>query len=102
MTEQRTFWAQFHNGTKGGAITFEVIDVALCGTELRLKLPNEEWYFVDGGDIVGKRGDPEPFIDDWHVNGKDWSDFGCAGYAYPDMQQLSREEAMNLEGLTQQ
>lgn len=96
----KTFWAQFHNGSREG-IQFEVIDVALCGTELRLKLPNEEWYFVKGGDIVVEAG-IDPYISDWHVDGKDWMDFGCANNAYEDMRIISREGAPKLKGLTLQ
>lgn len=40
-------YAEFYNlAYPDDGITFQIKGVSLCGLTLRLKLPNNEWYFV--------------------------------------------------------
>lgn len=93
---QKTMWAEFYNLGEDDGITFEITQVSLCGSTLRLELPNindsqEDWRFVSYDNN-----------EDYRIGGKKYSDFGVSAKPFSVFKKIGREEARELKGLEEQ
>ena len=94
-------WAEFYTLSEDEGITFEITQTTLCGSTLRLELPEpekgtrgankERWCFVD-------INDDQDFV----VGGRVWTDFGTAARRAKHFKHIGRKKAWKLKGLEHQ